>query len=195
MEYERPTLRVAFLGLVFLSTLAGCRKEVEPTRWDIDVLGPLFTTRFTISDIIADSLQDVASDGSITLVYTEELFSLDLDTVLVIPDTIFRYPYAFPLPGNDSFNLPAGFPVITENNLIRFNLPDVSLRDLVVREGVLELRMRNKINSQVNGRFTRPSAVFADGSNILETSVAAGTPAEPSFSTAIREVSPTPKKK
>lgn len=188
MQYERPTLWVAFLGSVFLSTLAGCRKEADPARWDIDVLGPLITTRFTLSDILADSLQDIAEDGSITLVYTEELFSIDLDTVLVIPDTTFLYPYAFPLPGNDSFDLPAGFPVITENNLIRFNLPDVSLRDLTVQEGVLELRMRNKINSRVNGRFTLPSAVFSDGSNILETSVAAGTPAAPSFSTAIRDL-------
>lgn len=188
MEYERLTGRVAFLGLLFLSTLTGCRKDVEPASWDIDALGPLLTTRFTIADILADSLQSVSGNGLITLVYSEQLFAVDLDTVLAIPDTNFSYPYAFPLPGGDSFNLPAGFPVISENNLIRFDLPDLSLSELVLRQGTLDLRMRNKIASRVLGNFSLPGAAFADGSNTLSATVEAGSPAAPSISLTTRDL-------
>ncbi|MBL7950976.1 MAG: hypothetical protein JNM62_04595 [Flavobacteriales bacterium] len=188
MEYARPTSRVALFGLLFLSTLFGCKKEDDPASWDVDVLAPLLTTRFTLADIVPDSVQSIGPDGEITLVYSEQLFAVDLDTVLEIPDTNFRYPYAFPLPGNDAFTLPAGFPVISQNNLIRFNLPDLELSRLVVKEGLLELRMRNKIASRVLGRFTLPSATFPDGNNELSTSVEAGTPANPSFSSVVRDL-------
>ncbi len=191
MEYERPTRRVAFAGLLILSTFWGCKKDAGPARWDIDVLATLFTTRFTISDIVADSLQSVAGNGAITLVYSETLFTLDLDTVLRIPDTLFRYPYAFPLPGSDTFTLPAGFPVISENNLLRFSLQDLALSQLKVRSGTLDLMMRNKIASRVNGSFTIPGALFGDGSNSLETSVAAGTASQPSISLLTRDLAGT----
>jgi len=189
MENAPTSHRVALLGLLFLSTLTGCRKDVGPAQWDIDVLGPLFTTRLTIANLIPDSLQQIGSNGAITLVYSEELFTLELDTLLSIPDTLFRYPYAFPLPPGDTFDLPAGFPVISENNLIRFNLADLQLRDLHIREGTLELHMRNKIGSRVNGSFGLPGAQFSDGSNTLVTSVDAGSPSSPSFSTLVRDLS------
>ena len=188
MEYERQLRRVASLGLLILSTLTGCRKDAGPARWDIDVLAPLLTTRFTIADIIPDSLQNVATDGSITLVYSEELFAVDLDTVLDIPDTSFIYPYAIPLPGNDEFTLPAGFPLISENNLVRFNLPDLALSKLIVREGMLDLRMKNKMASVVTGTFGLPGAIFPDGSNILEASVGPGTALNPAFSNTQRDL-------
>ncbi len=188
MEYERPPQLVALLGLVFLSTLAGCRKE-GPATWDVDVLAPVLTTRFTLSDLVPDSLQSVADDGAITLVYSEELFAVDLDTVLKIPDTNFVYPYAFPLPGNDQFYLPAGFPVISENNLIRFNLPDLALTTLELRQGAVDLRMRNKIASRVLGFFSLPSAVFPDGNNVLNASVEAGSVATPAYSTTTKDLS------
>lgn len=189
MEYERPAHWVAFIGLLLLLTIgSGCRKDPPPASWDVDVLGPVLTTQFTLSDIIPDSIQTVAANGLITIVYNEDLFAVDLDTVLAIPDTNFRYPYAFPLPGNDVFALPAGFPVISQNNLIRFNLPDLALSYLELREGTIDLNMKNKMASRVLGDFSLPSAVFANGPSILQASVEAGTPANPAFSTSTRDL-------
>jgi hypothetical protein len=189
MEYGRPTYRVAYIGLLFLSTLSGCRKEDRTASWDVDVLAPLVTTRFTISDILPDSLQYVDGQGAITLVYSEELFAVDIDTVLAIPDTLFIYPYAFPLPGNDSFDLPAGFPVISENNLIRFDLPEIALRQLDLRSGVLDLRMKNMMTSRVLGSFSLPGATFPDGTSTFEASVGPGTPAAPAFGVTQKDLS------
>ncbi len=188
MENVRPLLRVASIGLLFLSTLTGCRKDMGPAKWDVDVLAPVITTRFTIADIIADSLLSVGPNGAITLVYSEELFALDLDTVLMVPDTNFIYPYAFPLPGNDSFDLPAGFPVISENNLIRFEFDDLALRRLILREGILEMRLRNKIASQVFGTFGLTGVTFPVGTSGLTASVGPGSPSSPAISVAQKDL-------
>ena len=183
MENVRFPIRVASLGL-----LVGCRKDVEPSRWDIDALVPILRTRFTLSDILPDSVRTTEADGTITLVYSDDLFALDLDTVLAIPDTSLVYPYAFPLPGNDSFDLPAGFPVISENNLIRFDFDDLALRKLILREGRLKLIMRNKIASQVFGTFGLNGVTFPDGSSALTASVGPGTAADPTTSEAERDL-------
>ncbi|MGV3638686.1 MAG: hypothetical protein ACO1NQ_13680, partial [Flavobacteriales bacterium] len=152
MEYVRTLRTVAFWGVLFLSTSTGCRKD-DPASWDVDLAAPLLTSRLTLDDLVPDSLQSIAPDGAVTLVYNSELFAVDLDTLLGLPDTSFVYPYAFPLVGNDVFNLPAGFPVISQNNLVRFNLPQVELTRLDLRGGELRIGMRNKIASRVLGEF------------------------------------------
>lgn len=191
MENARTTSTVAFILSVFLFTGTACRKEAEPASWDIDLAVPLLQTRFTLADLIPDSLQNVGPDGSVTLVYTSELFAVDLDTLLGLPDTSFVYPYAFPLVGNDQFNLPAGFPVISQNNLVRFNLPQVELTRLDLRAGSLRIDMRNKIASRVLGDFELPGAQFPDGDNTLSVAVEAGTPAAPSYAGVVRDLAGT----
>ena len=190
MQYARSIRTVAFAGIL-LSTLPGCRKDAGPASWDVDVALPLLTTRLTIGDLIPDSLLAVAPDGSVSLVYTSALFAVDLDTLLELPDTSFVYAYAFPLPGNDSFNLPPGFPVISQNNMLRFDLPQVELTRLDIRSGALQVDMRNKIASRVLGHFEIPSAQFPDGMNTLDMAVDPGSPAAQAMATLIRDLSGT----
>lgn len=190
MEYVRTLRTVAFWGVLFLSTSTGCRKD-DPASWDVDLAAPLLTSRLTLNDLVPDSLQSIAPDGAVTLVYSSDLFAVDLDTLLGLPDTSFVYPYAFPLVGNDVFNLPAGFPVISQNNLVRFNLPQVELTRLDLRGGELRIGMRNKIASRVLGEFEVPSAVFPDGNNTLSVAVEPGTPADPSLASVTRDLAGT----
>lgn len=190
MENVRALWTVAFWGVLFLSTGTGCKKD-GPASWDVDVSAPLLTSRLTLANLIPDSLQSIAADGAVTLVYRSELFAVDLDTLLGLPDTSFVYPYAFPLVGNDVFNLPAGFPVISQNNLVRFNLPQVELTRLDLNAGQLRIAMRNKIASRVLGEFEVPSAVFPDGNNTLSVAVEPGSPGSPSFANVVRDLAGT----
>lgn len=189
MHYANPLRSVAYWGLLFLSTATGCKKDASPTSWDVDVALPLLTSRLTIADLVPDSLQSVAEDGSVTLVYASDLFAVDLDTLLGLPDTNFVYAYAFPLPANDQFNLPAGFQVINQNNLVRFNLPQVELTRLDLRAGDLRIELKNMVASLVNGDFRLPSATIPEGSNTLSVAVPAGTPSAPSYGHVVRDLS------
>ncbi|MBX2973513.1 MAG: hypothetical protein KF797_10450 [Flavobacteriales bacterium] len=187
MQNARSIRTVAFGGLLFLSTITGCRKD-GPAHWDVDVAGPLLTTRLTIADLIADSLLTATPDGEVILVYSSELFAVDLDTLLGLPDTSFIYPYALPLPDGERFDLPAGFPVINQNSLVRFDLPQVELTRLDLRAGEMRIDMRNMTASRVLGDFAVPSAHFPDGSSSLSLAVDRGTPADPGFASMTRDL-------
>jgi len=123
------------------------------------VVGPLVTTSFTISDLVADSLLEVDGAGNITLVYRTELFALRLDTVLQAPDTSFTYPSVMPITGN----LPAGFTFPATSDVTRFDLDDLELRDLRIRSGILKVVVHNEIPGVVIGNFGLPGGLDANG--------------------------------
>lgn len=178
--------QVASALLLFAAILGGCRKDGDPARWDVDILAPLVKTTFTIGDIVPDSLLSVDGAGNVTLLYTSELFSVDLDTLLKAPDTTYAYPGAITVPG--PLNFPPGTGIVSENNVTRFDFNEVELRKLVLREGTVELELKNMIASNVIGSFSLPGAQFPGGGNSLSATVAQGTPASPVIVRQVRDL-------
>lgn len=162
--------------------LSGCRKERTAPRWDVDLLGPLITSSFTISDIIPDSELVVGNGGALTLRYTIPLFALDIDTVFLVPDTNLSYTYSLPVPG--PIAVAAGAQFFVQNDVTRFDLNEIELRELWVRSGSLDLEVRNGIPGDVLGRITLPTAVLNGQPLMLERTAPAGTSALPSITTA-----------
>lgn len=187
MENDRARLRVAFaLATALLAAAPGCRKVSEEPTWDIDLMAPLVRTTFTIRDLLADSLIETDAQGAVTLVYRGNLFEVDLDTVLTAPDTTFTYAYALPFTGPLDF--PAGVNFFNQVDVQEFDLDDLALRDLVLREGRLELRMTNMVQSRILGSIQIPAAQFAGGGSTLFTNADAGTPASPTVSVSSRDL-------
>jgi hypothetical protein len=152
----------------------------------VDLLAPLVTSTLTIRDLVADSLITTDGAGAVTIVYRSDLFSVDLDTLLSAPDTSFIYPYALPVTG--PLNFPPGINFFSQNDVQRFDLGDVALRRLVLREGRLDLRMKNMVASAVIGQLELPGVTLANGSNVLSTTVGAGSPQAPAYSTDQRDL-------
>lgn len=190
MHNEGPPYTVASLLIIFSFGLIGCAKNADPAQWDVDLLAPLITTTFTIGDIIPDSLLVTNSNGAITLLYQSELFAVDLDTVLTAPDTTMYYGGGLPA-GQGTVNLFAGFPFVSENEVARFDLEDLQLRTLVLREGTLSMELRNEIQSAIFGSFSLPGAIFPNGTNMIEASVGPGTVANPTYNTVTRDLAGT----
>ena len=175
-----------FWPLLLVIALAGCRKE-EPARWDVDLLAPLIKTTFTISDLVADSMLITGGDGLITIIYRDELFALQLDTVIQSPDTSFFYKYALPIPG--SLNFAAGVTVFDQQDVTNFDLGDVQLRTLIVREGFLDMDLINMVQSTVLGTFQLPGATIGGTTPQLFATVGPGTPATPGTAQATMDLS------
>ena len=173
---------LALAGALF----TGCRRDAGPARWDVDLLAPLVTTTFTLGDLIADSLLQTGEGGALTLLYRSTLFAVDLDTVLQAPDTTYLYPGAITVPG--PINFPPGTGIVNNNDVTRFDFDELALRKHVLREGIIELEMRNMIASAVIGSFSLPGAQFPDGSSTLTATVPAGTPANPRVSVQQRDL-------
>lgn len=186
MENARTHTLVALVLAVFALTTSGCRKDDAKPQWDVDILAPLVQTTFTIRDVLPDSVLVAGDAGALTLLYSSDLFVLELDTLLTAPDTSFVYPYALPLP--DSLNFPPSTTFLSENDVTEFDLQDLSLRWLELREGTLQLKLKNMVSSTVLGTVELPSVQFPSGGSIMNTSVGPGTPANPSFGSTSRDL-------
>jgi hypothetical protein len=175
------------LLLLSMMLLPACRKE-DKARWDVDLLGPLVRTTFTIRNLVADSMIVAEpGTGALTLLYRDELFALRLDTVIQSPDTSFVYDYVLPVPG--PLNFPAGITPFSQNDVTRFDLGDAALRTLIIREGILDLKLRNMVASTVLGTFELPGATLPEGTAALNLTVGPGTPAQPAVALASKDLS------
>lgn len=184
MRSLRTKIRLApLLGVA--SAWTGCAKE--PARWDVDVLAPLVTTSMTLGDLIPDSLLASGSNGAITLVYRSTLFAVDMDTVLAAPDTTFVYGAGLDQ-GLGTVNLPAGFVFDSQNNLTRFDIDDLQLRTLVLREGTLKVNMTNELTSGILGTFSFPGSTFPDGSSTMTAFAGAGSSSQPGVTEVQRDL-------
>jgi hypothetical protein len=187
LNASRPRGLVIVLLLSLL--LNGCRKDDRTSRWDVDVLAPLVTGRFTIRDLVADSLLEVDADGGVRLVYRSNLFDVGLDTLFAAPDTEFVYSYALPFPG--PINFPPGLQLLDIADNSRFDLDGVELSRLDLREGLLRIRTRNMVQSALLGRFELGGATFPDGGNTINTTAGPGTPGSPAVTTFTRDLAGT----
>ncbi|MCB0779353.1 MAG: hypothetical protein KDC03_07455, partial [Flavobacteriales bacterium] len=68
--------RVASAGLMAVLLLTGCRRETEPPQWDVDLLGPLISSTFTVQDLSDGGEFTSDADGNLSVRYTSELFAL-----------------------------------------------------------------------------------------------------------------------
>jgi hypothetical protein len=185
MERARRHVRSAIVVAGMCVLLGGCRRDTT-ARWDVDVLAPLVVTTFTLGDLIADSLLVTGENGGLTLLYRSTLFAVDLDTVLQAPDTTYLYPGAITVPG--PINFPAGTGIVNNNDVTRFDFDELALRELILREGTIELEIINMIASTMIGSFSLPGAQFPDGVNTLVSTVGAGTPSAPQTSGQVRDL-------
>lgn len=175
------------LGALLLAGSLGCRKDAGPPKWDVDLLLPLVNGSLGIRDLIADSLLETGQDGVVMLRYSDVLFDLSLDTILQAPDTSFDHRFALPVPGPLQFG--PGVQFYDQQDVTSFDLGDVQLRRLVLREGFLDLSLRNMIQSVVIGNFSLPGATLQGQTLMREQSVGPGTPDQPTTAVTTLDIS------
>lgn len=159
---ERSVRGQVALLLAGIFFALACRKEANRPTWDVDVVVPLIKTTLTIGDLVPDTLLSIDQQGNVSILYSNQLFALKLDTVLTAPDTSFSYIYPVP------FNIPNVAPGTTfsnTNDVTRFALDQLELRDLRIRSGSLSMMISNSISGNILGHFALPGATL-DGLSI-----------------------------
>ena len=63
-----------------------CSKK-EATRWNSYISVPIVNSSVGITDILANNNVSLDNDNSITVKFSDTLYSLELDSVISIPDT------------------------------------------------------------------------------------------------------------
>ena len=177
---RRPLSGTVASCLVLLAiSISACRKDRPQPQWDLDLLAPLITTSLTISDLVPDSILSADAQGNVSILYTAELFSISLDTVLTAPDTSFQYGYALPFPGPVQFQPGAEFS--TNDDVTRFNLDDLQLTQLIVRSGQVDVAITSMMNGDIIGNFSLPGASLNGTPFTVQQLLPPGTPGSPSM--------------
>lgn len=124
---------------------------MEKAFWDTEVLAPLVNASLDINNILPDSVLKANADSSMKIVYQNSIYTLSMDTLFKIPDTILHTGYGLPIPItlNPGQNIP--FPSTSETT---YQLPGVQLRTVVIKSGYVNFTVRSKV---------RESTVFVYG--------------------------------
>ncbi len=78
--------------LICIFSFFSCRKE--NAMWDVGLLSPLIKTKFTIKDLVSDSLIKADSSKLVHLVFDRSLYSLSVDSFFSINDTTVAKSFA-----------------------------------------------------------------------------------------------------
>ncbi len=147
----KPVLSV-ILAIVFLFA---CKKENDRAQWDVEVLGPVLYASLTLNELLADSLIQSNSDGSVSLIVEQEFYNLEPDSIYKIPDTTITNIAVWPI---FSANIIPGFAFPNQDNKISLGLGSVQLTKAIVRNGTIEIELKNSLPEKLIYTYSIPKA-------------------------------------
>jgi hypothetical protein len=171
-------------GILLL--FAECKRE--KTTWDVDLLFPVAHGRITLVDLIPDSLLELDPDGVTHLIYEDDVFNLELDSLFTIPDTNIRESFLFPVPGGP-FVIEPGFEVVALEETFNFDMEDIQMREVDVKTGTVYYIANNYIDGQLLLDYEIPG-VTKDGESFrIQTIIAPGSGTDPSTVEGVLDLS------
>ena len=159
-------MKKSLLLLIPILLLFSCKKRENMIRWNIEGIAPVAYGELSIYDILADSLLLSEMDSSVSLNLDLNLFRLDLDSLVAIPDTslldTFALPFPFPItasPGQVFINEP-------EDNTI--NIGGAELTYVEVKSGSIDYTLKSTIQGNIIYEYQIPSAIDANGNSFSQ---------------------------
>lgn len=173
-----------FVSLVLLS--AACKREA--TTWDSDLLFPVAKGRISLTDLIPDSLLQIGDDDVTHLVYEDDIFNLEIDSLFTIPDTSIRESFLFPVPGGP-FIIEPGFEVVSLQETFNFDMDEVQLREVDVKAGVINYVAKNYIDGELLLQYEIPGVTKDGESFVIEATIGPGSSTNPTIIEGVLDLS------
>lgn len=129
-------MKQVFLILMVILVLVSCRKDPS---WDIDIQMPVFSAELGINDFVADSMLTTDADSLLVLVIDKELYAVDADSLVDMPDSLLSYRYIIPF----TMSLPPNSLFFTKTENKFYRMGGVEITDLYIRSGRLEVSALN----------------------------------------------------
>lgn len=132
------SMKHSFL-IVFLIALLAVSCKKEKTTWSTDWNVPLVHGQLTINDLIPADYTTTNGDNYMSIVYNETAFSLNLDSIIQLPDTtiIQRSALGFGITINPGF--------VWYNSADQiYDLNGIELKQVLVNSGTLTFVMKSE---------------------------------------------------
>ncbi len=148
-------LKHLFLLASVVLTMGSCKQDIGGSEWDVDVLAPVIKTTLTMADLVADSLLTADAEGGLRFKIETPLIDLPLDSILKIPDTTISKGISL---GANLNNIPPGTQLLPVADATQYELGDLALKKVVVREGTLKLKVSSVLATKVEFEYSIPGA-------------------------------------
>jgi len=155
MKLTKPTLLntigLAFIALFLISN--SCKKDKAKPSWDVNMLIPLVTDSITVTDVLDEKFFVENPDQSISFIFKEELFSLSIDTIVKLPDTLLSFGISLDfLPAPVAFN--PGDTIISHEFYLPIELEsddfaNMALEKAIIRQGNVVFESFNQSDSDL----------------------------------------------
>lgn len=147
-----------FIAVLLLAiAITSCKKEA--TVWESDWNAPLISDTLTLNNLVNDSTLEVSS-GYYAINLTRDLFDLAVTDLVQIPDTTVEQNYASAL----NFEVAPNTTFAGSVETYDLQLDDVQLRTITLRNGFIDIRLENPIETVVYFLIKLPK-VTKDGSS------------------------------
>lgn len=176
--------KTSFLFIVFILIIS-CRKKPEWPAWDVNVLFPVAGTTLRITDLVKDTILRTNADQSLSLVYSGEVYTLDLDSMFKIPDTTISQFFLYPFSG---FTVPPGYTITDQVQQTKYDLDEVELTKAVIRSGSIDIQLISFFQGRTLLTYELPMATLNGVPLSVTDTLPAATPADPSVITRSYDV-------
>jgi hypothetical protein len=123
--------------------------------WDTEILAPLVNASLDINNLLPDSVLQANADSSLKIVYNNDIYNLNIDSLFVIPDTTIHNSYGIPF----NFNFSPG-QVVINNNVAEttYELGEAELRTIIIKSGFVKYSVKSRIKEVTNFVYSIPCA-------------------------------------
>ena len=151
--------RLLIIFCLFTSFL-GCNKRA-PIEWDANYSLPVAYGSLGINDLVNDTLTSLNADSSINIHFSRNLFQLDLDSLVEIPDNQLSNTFALPFAVAVDFNPGQTFINQPEEQLFEIN--NIELKEFSIASATLNYTLKSTIEGEVIYQYTVNSATDLNG--------------------------------
>ena len=136
-------------GLIFF--VLACKKKA--TIWHTDWNIPLINDTLFVSDLVNDSTIQEDPGGFYVLGLNRTLFQLGINDIVEIPDTTIQEQFVLSIP---SITIAPGFSFVNSTEEHELMLDDVQLRKILLKQGKIELTVKNPLETKANFTIELP---------------------------------------
>ena len=154
MKSKQPIYIIA-ISIFMMAVLLfnACKKDKAKPSWDINLLMPLVTDSITVTDVLDEKFFVENPDQSISFIFKEELFSMSIDTIVKLPDTLLSFGISLDfLPAPVAFN--PGDTIISHEFYLPIDLnsegfANMALEKAIIRQGNVVFESFNQSDSDL----------------------------------------------
>lgn len=130
-----PTKLILLAFVLFL--VFSCRKDGAKPSWDVDLLLPLAKDSIVLYDLLDEQFFVENPDQSVSLVFEEELYKMNLDSLVELPDTLLTFGLKLDfLP--EPISLQPGDTVIATRFVLPLDLEGEDIKGVLLEKAIIQ---------------------------------------------------------